>query len=249
MTRTFRYSLRRVIFVSFCFLLIVAVAIVGRNFPSLHLDIREAVVEITSKIETRFPYYGRINDSTHRTDTRPSDSHEVKVDRITDGDAFKAEIKIQRDIGEVVVESASKTETRLPYYGRINDSTHRTDTRPSDSHEVRVIRIIDGDTFKAEIEAQFGGFELHSVRLRGIDAPERRDRDTCEYARRLYEQSERRLKQLAGSRVVLRNTEIGYYGRIIADVYTLQGINIAETLLREGLVRVYQRPKDRPSWC
>ena len=235
---------------SFCFLLIVAVGIVGKNFPNLHLDIRETVVEITSKIETLISRYGRINDSTHRTDTRLSVSNEVTVDRIiTDGDAFKAEIKIQRDRGEVVVESASKKETRFPYYGRINDSTYRTDTRPSDSYEVKVVRIIDGDTFKAEIEVQFGVFELQSVRLRGIDAPERRDRDTCEYARRLYEQSEQRLKQLAGNRVVLRNTEIGYYGRIIADVYTLQGINIAETLLHEGLVRVYQRPKDRPSWC
>lgn len=153
--------------------------------------------------------------------------------------------------GKVATDNASKADTPVPRYKRINSNATETKTNFSSRSEVgvRVNRIIDGDTFKAEIEIRPGVFKEQSVRLRGIDAPERKDRDNCSYARDLYERSERRLEQLAGDRVVLRNTEIGYYGRIIADVYTMRGINIGKTLLHEGLVRVYQRPKYRPSWC
>ena len=152
----------------------------------------------------------------------------------------------------VVTNNAPKADKYVPSYETKNSSNAlktNADFSSRREAEVRVNRIIDGDTFKAEIEIHPGVFEEQSVRLRGIDAPERRDRDTCFYARDLYERSERRLEQLAGNRVILRNTEIGFYGRIIADVYTMQGLNIGETLLSEGLVRVYQRPKYRPSWC
>lgn len=188
--RTFKNLLRRVIFVSFCLSLVAVAGIVNENF----LDIR-------------------------------------------------------REVGNAVADSASKTDTHVPFYGKISDSTPKTDVRFSSLKGVKVTRIIDGDTFKAEIEIRPGVFEEQSVRLRGIDAPEKKDRDNCLYARNLYEQSERRLGQLAGDRVILGNTEKGYYGRIIADVYTMEGRNIGEILLREGLVRVYKRPKYRPAWC
>lgn len=154
-----------------------------------------------------------------------------------------------REFRNAVADNESKTDVRTPYYGKIGNSTPKTGARAPSSKEVKVTRIIDGDTFKAEIEIRPGVFEEESVRLRGIDAPERKDRDNCLYARNLYEQSERRLKQLAGDRVILDNTERGYYGRIIADVYTMEGRNIGEILLNEELVRVYKRPKYRPAWC
>lgn len=154
-----------------------------------------------------------------------------------------------QESGNAVADSTSKTDKRVPYYGKIGDSAPQTGARASSPKGVKVTRIIDGDTFKAEIEIRPGVFEEQSVRLRGIDAPEKKDRDNCLYAKNLYEQSERRLKQLAGDRVILGNTERGYYGRIIADVYTMDGSNIGEILLSEELVRVYKRPKYRPAWC
>ena len=154
-----------------------------------------------------------------------------------------------REARNAVADNASKTDVHVPYYGKIGGNTPKAGARASSSKEVKVTRIIDGDTFKAEIEIHPGVFEEQSVRLRGIDAPEKKDRDNCLYARNLYEQSERRLKQLAGDRVILDNTKRGYYGRIIADVYTMEGRNIGEILLNEELVRVYKRPKNRPAWC
>ncbi|MCY4030944.1 MAG: thermonuclease family protein [Hyphomicrobiales bacterium] len=152
---------------------------------------------------------------------------------------------------KVVTDNAPEVDTYVPSHEEISSSAPKTNVNFSSRSkaEVRVSEIIDGDTFKAEIEISPGVFEEQSVRLRGIDAPERKDRDNCSYARDLYVRSEHRLGQLAGDRVILRNTEIGYYGRIIADVYTMEGLNIGETLLSEGLVRVYQRPKYRPPWC
>ena len=120
----------------------------------------------------------------------------------------------------------------------------------SGPYDAEVIDVIDGDTLRANITIWPHTYARRSVRLRGIDAPERKDRDACAFARDLYERSRARLAQMADSRVRLRNVEEGRYaGRIIADVYTLQGEDIGATLLRERLVRVYRIPRERPPWC
>lgn len=43
---------------------------------------------------------------------------------------------------------------------------------PSYTYRARVLRVIDGDTFHAEIDLGFDTFQRHTVRLHGLDTPE-----------------------------------------------------------------------------
>ena len=112
-------------------------------------------------------------------------------------------------------------------------------------HEARVLRVIDGDTFEAEIIVGQDVFLRNRVRFPAIDAPEWSD--ACASARNLYERSKQRLEQLAGERVLLSNIRKGWYGRVIADVHSMDGEDIAAVLLQEGLVRAYHG--HRSPWC
>jgi hypothetical protein len=86
--------------------------------------------------------------------------------------------------------------------------------------EATVLRVIDGDTVEIS-----GG---RRVRLVGIDAPEKGDLLSGEAAGRL--------RDLTASRTVVMDIcdSRDKYGRILATVRT-GGVNVNETLLREGL--------------
>ena len=101
----------------------------------------------------------------------------------------------------------------------------RSDTRETilrciDCAEVRVIRVIDGDT-------------LHTargrLRLFGVDTPER--------GKRCASEATDRLRELAGGSVRLEDGPrlTGGGGRLLAYVYTQDGLSIDEILIREGL--------------
>ena len=112
-------------------------------------------------------------------------------------------------------------------------------------HEARVLRVVDGDTFEAEIIVGEDVFLRSLVRLPSVDAPEASDH--CASARSLYHRSTQRLEELAGERVLLSNIRKGWYNRVVADVHTMDGEDIGAILLQEHLVRVY-RGHRRP-WC
>jgi micrococcal nuclease len=90
----------------------------------------------------------------------------------------------------------------------------------NDCNEVRVNRVIDGDTL-----------DTHSGRIRlfGVDTPERRENCAAEATTRLSE--------LAGGSVRLEDGPRlpDQFGRRLAYVYTEDGLSIDEILVREGL--------------
>ena len=102
--------------------------------------------------------------------------------------------------------------------------TVETSLRCADCAEVQVIRVIDGDT----LDTTRG-----RVRLFGVDTPERGERCASE--------ATDRLEELAGDSVRLedgpRNTD--QFGRLLAYVYTADGVSIDETLIREGLATAW----------
>ena len=112
-------------------------------------------------------------------------------------------------------------------------------------HEAEVVRVIDGDTFEARIIVGQDVFLTSRVRLPRIDAPEAWDR--CASATSLRQRSTERLQQLAGERVLLSNIRKGWYNRVIADVHNMEGEDIGEILLQEGLARPYHG--HRSPWC
>ncbi len=96
---------------------------------------------------------------------------------------------------------------------------------PDTAIAVRVVDVIDGDTFTIEDS----GGQPFTVRVFGIDAPERGE--AC------YDEATTRLRELAGTEVQLvaddRLQDPG--GRELRYVYTAAGDSIDSALLSEGL--------------
>lgn len=92
--------------------------------------------------------------------------------------------------------------------------------RCADCPQAEVQRIVDGHTLETS---------LGSVRLLGVDAPERGE--LC------HDQATERLRQLSGDAVRVEDgpRPVDSLGRLLSYAYTLDGTNIDATLIAEGL--------------
>ncbi|MCV0394315.1 MAG: thermonuclease family protein [Rhizobiaceae bacterium] len=111
-----------------------------------------------------------------------------------------------------------------------------------------VIEVVDGDTLRVSARIWPGQTVRVLVRLRGIDAPERRAR--CEAERQAAHRARSALAALvAGGPVELRAIGGGkYYGRVLADIRLADGGDPARHLLEARLVRPYGKNR-RERWC
>lgn len=113
---------------------------------------------------------------------------------------------------------------------------------------VDVLRTIDGDTFEARVHLGSGVEPTTRVRLRGIDAPERKA--ACPQELEMAEAATQALRALLGEGgVTIAN--IGpdkYAGRIVAEVTTRRSGNVSAALLASGHVRSYGGGH-RNGWC
>ncbi len=112
----------------------------------------------------------------------------------------------------------------------------------------RVVKVRDGDT--VEVEAFVWPMQsVHvAVRLRGIDAPEKRGK--CEAEKAAAARATARLTELVGSGEV-RLTHVSgdkYFGRVLAKLSAEDNQDLGRTLLKEGLVAPYKGGKRR-NWC
>jgi nuclease-like protein len=74
-----------------------------------------------------------------------------------------------------------------------------------------------------------------SVRLLGVDAPERGDRAKCDQERALSKRSTERVKELLHGQVTLDVHGVDEFGRLLANVRLSDGRDLGEVLLRENL--------------
>ncbi|WP_132805699.1 thermonuclease family protein [Tepidamorphus gemmatus] len=111
-----------------------------------------------------------------------------------------------------------------------------------------VDRIVDGDTIAVRARIWPGQEVRVLVRVRGIDAPERRGR--CEGERGLAARAAAAMATaLADGGVTLLRVEPDKYGgRVIADVRLGDGGDLASLLLAMRAVRPYHGGV-RTSWC
>ncbi len=111
-----------------------------------------------------------------------------------------------------------------------------------------VIRVIDGDTLALRARIWIGIDIVVNARIRGIDAPELRGRCAAEQA--AAEDARSHLEALVGTAGVrLRRVENDKYaGRVLADVVTDEGTDLAAAMLAAGLVRPYDGGSRAP-WC
>jgi endonuclease YncB( thermonuclease family) len=114
--------------------------------------------------------------------------------------------------------------------------------------EVVVLDVLDGDTFLADALVWPGQSVRVNIRIRGIDAPEMKSR--CAHEHQAALRARDALAQLIGQASVSISNIGGakYYGRVLADVETREGVAVADEMLGQSLVRPYTGGR-RKSWC
>lgn len=112
-------------------------------------------------------------------------------------------------------------------------STAPTTDEPAQGQVVRVVGVIDGDTLRVSVDGV-----TEQLRIIGIDAPELRG-DEC-FAQRAASRMQS-LVQSRDVRIIADPTQDDRdrYDRILRHVLTLEDINVAETLVAEGLAKEY----------
>lgn len=112
----------------------------------------------------------------------------------------------------------------------------------------KIIEAIDGDTLRVEIPAMLP--LKYSIRIIGIDTPEKGGRAKCEQEALLAEEASEFTKNLVKN---LKTFEISnikhdkYGGRLLASV-KINNIDVGRALQKEGLARIYHGEK-KESWC
>ena len=101
-----------------------------------------------------------------------------------------------------------------------------TNLRCENCFKVRVVRIIDGDTLDTSRGV---------IRLYGVDTPV--------VGQRCSKEATERFRDLAGDtiRIKVGPRTADQYGRMLAYVYTQDGISIDEVLIREALATAWKR--------
>ena len=117
------------------------------------------------------------------------------------------------------------------------------------AYEWEILRVIDGDTLEIKNECFPKELKL-SVRVLGIDTPEKGSRAKCDKEAKLAEQASKFTKQFVGKNKTasFRNIKWDKYGgRLLADV-EINGKNLAGELVKNNYARSYDGKK-KGSWC
>jgi len=115
-----------------------------------------------------------------------------------------------------------------------------------------LVRVVDGDTFKARVQIWFGQEITTSVRVRGFDAPEIKGK--CAEESKAAQEATKMLREiLASGPVTLHN--IGpdkFFGRVVASVHVKlsdgRETDVAQMMIAAGLGRPYNGGT-RGGWC
>ncbi len=115
--------------------------------------------------------------------------------------------------------------------------------------EAYVEKVIDGDTLRVRAKIWIDQEIRVLVRVKGVDTPELR-RPRCHKERELARKAKSlTFATVANRRVRLSNIHRGKYaGRVVADVTTEDGVNLAHKLLASGQAKPYRRRRYQ-GWC
>lgn len=115
--------------------------------------------------------------------------------------------------------------------------------------QVEVLRVIDGDTFLAEAHVWPGHDVTVRIRIRGVDAPEIRSRCRPEKAAALRAREALAHLLRSGHASISAISGGKYYGRVLADVRTSEGIDVGPYMIGAALARAYAGGPRSASAC
>lgn len=118
-------------------------------------------------------------------------------------------------------------------------------------YDFRVIRVIDGDT--VEFDAPFLPIELKrtlSLRILGVDTPEKGSRAQCDEEARLAERASDFTKRVVFGatkhQIVIKGWD-KYGGRVLGDIL-LDGVSLRRMLIENNHALPYDGGR-KPDWC
>ena len=119
----------------------------------------------------------------------------------------------------------------------------------ADGHYWYFVRVIDGDTFQIRVPCLPPALSLISVRVRGVDTPERGTKARCMLEYHLAEEASGfAARFLMPGPITLENLRWDKYGgRIDADVW-VAGQSLGQALLKVRLAHIYDGGK-KADWC
>ncbi len=106
-------------------------------------------------------------------------------------------------------------------------------------YQIRVLRVIDGDTIDASVDLGFHTHRNIRIRLYGINTPETRTRDAREKRKGLIAKG--RLWDLLSEdvdKVIVKSHGVGKFGRCLGQLFVVDNKghkhDVSATLIREG---------------
>jgi len=119
----------------------------------------------------------------------------------------------------------------------------------------KAIRIIDGDTIALNVENEKPLIQKLglSVRIRGIDTPERGSKAKCEKERALAEKATKLVNEIVGAmgqnELLLSNVKWDKFGSRINATVKVNGVDIGKALLVRNLAVENNGEKKTKDWC
>ena len=114
-------------------------------------------------------------------------------------------------------------------------------------YQIRVLRVIDGDTIDAAVDLGFFTHRNIRIRLYGIDTPETRTRDAEEKKRGFAAKAVLTKMLNDADRIILKSHGIGKFGRCLGEIFVERGdnprISVADTLISQGFGKEYDGGK------
>ena len=118
-------------------------------------------------------------------------------------------------------------------------------------YDWKVEKVLDGDTIKFQVDFLPAPLKPYlSVRVLGVDTPEKKPRNKCEKEDELAQKASAFTKErVAHAQKVSVNLKgwDKYGGRVLGDVF-IDDANLAHELIERGLAREYHG-EAKSSWC
>ena len=116
----------------------------------------------------------------------------------------------------------------------------------------KALKVTDGDTIKIDVSKESPLIKKLglSVRINGIDTPEKGSRAKCKKENELATQATKFTTDLVGNKeLLLTSIKWDAYGGRIDAFVKVNGVDIGKALLVKGLAVEYDGKKKTKDWC